>query len=113
MFLLFFGVIVGRQILLVRFLSQWPGTSLLERFANRSTGRANLYKKMRKDTCTKPELRAWIHSLVLGRISATKAEELERHISACQACKIEKEFFLICKKLPTDRLQKLTYIRKI
>jgi hypothetical protein len=68
---------------------------------------------MRKDTCTKPELRVWIHSLVLGRISVTKAEELERHISACQDCKIEKEFFLICKKLPTDRLHKLTYIRKI
>jgi len=70
-------------------------------------------KEMRKDICTKPELRAWIHSLVLRRISLPKAEELERHISACRACQIEKEFFLICKMLPTDRLHKLTYIRKI
>jgi hypothetical protein len=68
---------------------------------------------MRKDTCTKPELRSWIHSLVLGRLSISKSKELERHISVCQACQIEKEFFLICKKLPTNRLYALTYIRKI
>jgi hypothetical protein len=68
---------------------------------------------MRKDTCTNPELRSWIHSLVLGQIPAIKAKRLERHISACQACQIEKEFFLICKKLPTNRLYDLTYIRKI
>jgi hypothetical protein len=65
------------------------------------------------NTCTKPELRSWIHSLVLGQLSASKAKQLEQHINACQACQIEKEFFLICKKLPTDRLHKLTYIRKI
>jgi hypothetical protein len=70
-----------------------------------------LYKEMRKDTCTMPELRSWIHSPVLGRLSVRKANRLERHISACHACQIEKEFFLICKKLPTDRLYKLTYIR--
>jgi hypothetical protein len=68
---------------------------------------------MRKDTCTKPELRSWIHSLVLGQLSVLKAKRLERHISACPACQIEKEFFLICKKLPTNRLYDLTYIRKI
>jgi hypothetical protein len=73
----------------------------------------NLYKEMRKDACTKPELRSWIHSLVLGQLSVLKAKRLKRHISACPACQIEKEFFLICKKLPTDRLYKLTYIRKI
>jgi hypothetical protein len=65
------------------------------------------------NTCTKPELRSWIHSLVLGQLSVLKAKRLKRHISACPACQIEKEFFLICKKLPTDRLYKLTYIRKI
>jgi hypothetical protein len=68
---------------------------------------------MRKDTCTNPELRSWIHSLMLGLLSASKAKRIERHISVCPACQIEKEFFLICKKLPTDRLYKLTYIRKI
>ena len=68
---------------------------------------------MRKDTCTQPELRSWIHSLVLGWLSVRKAKRLERHISSCPACQIEKEFFLICKKLPTDRLYKLTYIREI
>jgi hypothetical protein len=72
-----------------------------------------LNKEMRKDTCTQPELRSWIHSLVLGWLSVRKAKRLERHISACPACQIEKEFFLICKKLPTDRLYKLTYIREI
>jgi hypothetical protein len=51
---------------------------------------------MRKDTCTRPELRSWIHSLVLGWLSVRKAKRLERHISACPACQIEKEFFLIC-----------------
>jgi len=50
---------------------------------------------MRKDICTKPELRSWIHHLVLGDLSALKAERLERHISAWPACQIEKEFFLI------------------
>jgi len=67
---------------------------------------------MHKDTCTKPELRSWIHHLVLGDLSALKAKPLERHISACPACH-KKEFFLICKKLPTNRLYDLTYIRKI
>jgi hypothetical protein len=60
-----------------------------------------------------PELRSLIHSLILGQISSLKAEQVERHIRVCPACQIEKEFFLICKKLPTDRLHKLTYIRKI
>jgi len=68
---------------------------------------------MRKDTCTKPELRSLIQSLILGNLSALEAKKLERHISACQACQIEKEFFLICKRLPTDRLRQLTYICKI
>jgi hypothetical protein len=72
-----------------------------------------LYREMRKDTCTRPELRSLIHSLILGQLSVLKAERVERHISFCPACQIEKEFFLICKKLPTDRLHKLTYIRKI
>jgi len=68
---------------------------------------------MRKDTCTKPELRSFIQSLILGNLSAPEAKRLERHISACQACQIEKEFFLICKQLPPARLHHLTYIRKI
>jgi putative zinc finger protein len=54
-----------------------------------------------------------IHSLILGQLSVLKARRVEQHISTCSACQIEKEFFLICKKLPTDRLYKLTYIRKI
>jgi Putative zinc-finger len=68
---------------------------------------------MRKDACTKPEFRSWIHHLILGDLPAFKGKRLERHISACPACQIEKEFFLICKKLPTNRLYDLTYIRKI
>jgi hypothetical protein len=60
-----------------------------------------------------PELRSWIHSLVLGQLSVLKTKRLERHIITCPACQIEKEFFLICKKLPTNRLHDLTYIRKI
>ena len=49
----------------------------------------------------------------LGSALRPKAKRVEQHISVCPACQIEKEFFLICKKLPTDRLYKLTYIRKI
>jgi len=72
-----------------------------------------IYKETRRDTCARPELRSLIHSLILGQLSAPKAERVELHISVCPACQIEKEFFLICKKLPADRLHKLTYIRKI
>jgi hypothetical protein len=74
---------------------------------------SSLYIEMRKDTYTRPESRSWIHSLVLGWLSVRKAKRLERHISACPACQIEKEFFLIYKKLPTDRLYKLMHIREI